>query len=367
MSTVHAEDLLQAAQSLRGAVGDDTFRIRSASSKSFLESSSGGLRVQRRFSMRGKHWDRTLPFTAFSKIIKLLSGSIEIEPDGENLIFRDDRREISLCSGDASTWVASPDWHEPKEIAKIDGDSFKRSLRQAGRAVSQDPGRPLLQTVALTQKEEGLALVSTDSFRLIYLPLQTPAKNALPKPLLLEVSATKALVADLQRAQPKEVWVEFASEEERSGGILSYGNTTWYLRSPDGNYPEWEGLLETSGPELDLPREDLHGLLRFVEALQGKGKPEQNGAAALRLHLGESVEVHFSRPGLGAIKEKLEGSSWTGTPEVLGINPLFLRDMVEVLEGEHLRAQKSSSGGLLFSGRGEARYLLMPIRLAEEL
>jgi DNA polymerase III sliding clamp (beta) subunit (PCNA family) len=367
MSTVLSEDLALAASALRGAVEEDTFRIRSASSKSFLEASSGGLRVRKVFSMRGKHWDRTLPFQAFLKMIKLFQGRIEVELRGEDLIFSDGRRQLSLQSSSATDWVPSPDWSEPQEITTLAADLFRNSLRQASRAVSQDAGRPLLQAVALAQHENELVLVSTDSFRFLYLPLEGKPVNALPRPLLLPGSAARALVADLQRAQPEEVWIEFAEEGESSGGIISYGKTSWYLRSPDGHYPEWEELLETSGPELKLPREDLDQLLRFVEALQGKARPEQNGAAALHLQLGPEVSLYFRKPGLGEIKENLQGVSWPGREETLGLNPLFLRDMVEVLEGQDLRAQKSSSGGFLFSGRGRSRYLLMPIRLPEEL
>lgn len=368
MAATHTkgEDLLEAVLALRGATDDDTFRICSQGKKSFLEASRQSYRIRQRVEMRGGHFDALLPFSVFEKTARLLRGEVVIDHKDETLLLRNANKEISLRSGSTEEWVASPEWKAPKQVASLAGGIFRKSLEQAIRAVSTDPGRPLLGSVALSDYDGQMHFVATDSYRLLALPLPGDLEGTLPKPLLLQRPLARAIQKDLQRTRPEEVWIEWAEEEGASGGIISYGGASWYVQSPEGEYPAWRDLLEREGDKLQLPRESLHNLLLFVEALGGKSRPEQNGAAALRLELGDRVRVRFERPGLGEIEESLQGASWTGASETLGMNPLFVKDMLEVLEGETLLGQRSrESGGFVFAGRGDARYLLMPIRLAE--
>lgn len=359
------EELLEAALAIRGAVEGDRFRFCSKGGGSFLESGGGQTRLLAGLHLRGGRFDLLLPYSSFHKLAKLFSGPVSAWQEENQFFLEEGGRRVSLFCEEVTEGDPGPRWSAPKEILESDGQKFRSALQDALRAASRDPGRPVLRTVALTEEEGQLYLVATDSFRLLALPLQGKMTNPLPRTILLPRDMAKSLAGDLQRRKPEEVFLEYGEEEGYHGATIAYGSTAWHFVSPEGNYPDWQDLLRSSGDTLEISRDEVQSLLRFVEALAGKGKPEQNGSVALRMELGEEVRVLFQRPGLGEVSQTLEKASWPGEKTTLGVNPLFLADMLDVLRGETLRGQMSDSGGIVFSGRGKTKYLLMPVRLSE--
>ena len=195
---------------------------------------------------------------------------------------------------------------------EVDGEAFSDAINQVTVAASGDGARPILTGVLFESSEDGLRMVSTDSYRLAKRDLAgvgLEGSGLVPARGLRELPRT--IGAPKITAQLREREAVFTSER----GSMR-------LRLIDGNFPKYQSLLpETYPNQVVLDRDELLDALGRVTLVA-----EDHIPVRLSLHDG-GVEVTVSRQDVGGEKEHLDGE-FSGSEEEVSIafNPRYLQD-----------------------------------------
>ena len=235
---------------------------------------------------------------------------------------------------------------------EVDGEAFSDAINQVTVAASGDGARPILTGVLFESSEDGLRMVSTDSYRLAKRDLAgvgLEGSGLVPARGLRELPRT--IGAPKITAQLREREAVFTSER----GSMR-------LRLIDGNFPKYQSLLpETYPNQVVLDRDELLDALGRVTLVA-----EDHIPVRLSLHDG-GVEVTVSRQDVGGEKEHLDGE-FSGSEEEVSIafNPRYLQDGVNAIMGDSVRIRviDAFKPGVIDSGDdSEFLYLLMPVRV----
>ena len=237
---------------------------------------------------------------------------------------------------------------------EVDGEALAGAIAQVTTAASTDAARPILTGVLFESTEDGVRLVSTDSYRLAVRDLPgvgIEGSGLIPARGLRELPRTVG---------SSKVQVSLDGRE----GVFSSDRGTLRLRMIEGTFPKYQSLLPDSYPnELIVDRGGLLEALGRVALVA-----EDHIPVRLKINTG-GVEIAVSRQDVGAEKEFLEGT-FSGTEELeIAFNPRYLSDGVSAISGDSVRLQLID--GLKPSVLDSADdpgflYLLMPVRIGGE-
>lgn len=234
---------------------------------------------------------------------------------------------------------------------EVDGEQLAGAIAQVTTAASGDAARPILTGVLFESTEDGVRLVSTDSYRL--------AVRDLPG---VGIEGTGLIPARGLRELPRtigstKVTVSLDSRE----GVFGSDRGSLRLRMIEGTFPKYRSLLPESYPnELVLDRGQVLEALGRVALVA-----EDHIPVRLKISSG-GVEIAVSRQDVGAEKEFLEGE-YSGSEEIeIAFNPRYLADGVSAINSEKVRLQLID--GLkpsVIDGPEDPGflYLLMPVRI----
>lgn len=234
---------------------------------------------------------------------------------------------------------------------EVDGEALAGAIAQVTTAASTDAARPILTGVLFESTEDGVRLVSTDSYRLAVRDLPgvgIEGSGLIPARGLRELPRTVG---------SSKVQVSLDGRE----GVFSSDRGTLRLRMIEGTFPKYQSLLPDSYPnELIVDRGGLLEALGRVALVA-----EDHIPVRLKINTG-GVEIAVSRQDVGAEKEFLKGT-FSGTEELeIAFNPRYLSDGVSAISGDSVRLQLID--GLKPSVLDSADdpgflYLLMPVRI----
>lgn len=234
---------------------------------------------------------------------------------------------------------------------EVDGEQLAGAIAQVTTAASGDAARPILTGVLFESTEDGVRLVSTDSYRL--------AVRDLPG---VGIEGTGLIPARGLRELPRtigstKVTVSLDSRE----GVFASDRGSLRLRMIEGTFPKYRSLLPESYPnELVLDRGQVLEALGRVALVA-----EDHIPVRLKISSG-GVEIAVSRQDVGAEKEFLEGE-YSGAEDIeIAFNPRYLADGVSAINSEKVRLQLID--GLkpsVIDGPEDPGflYLLMPVRI----
>lgn len=234
---------------------------------------------------------------------------------------------------------------------EVDGEQLAGAIAQVTTAASGDAARPILTGVLFESTEDGVRLVSTDSYRL--------AVRDLPG---VGIEGTGLIPARGLRELPRtigstKVTVALDSRE----GVFASDRGSLRLRMIEGTFPKYRSLLPESYPnELVLDRGQVLEALGRVALVA-----EDHIPVRLKISSG-GVEIAVSRQDVGAEKEFLEGD-YSGADDIeIAFNPRYLADGVSAINSEKVRLQLID--GLkpsVIDGPEDPGflYLLMPVRI----
>ncbi len=273
-------------------------------------------------------------------------GEVELSGNGPRFTIR----EMSL---DDYPELADPDLSDAVEV---EGQMLVEAVAQVGLAASGDSARPILTGILIESGEQGVRLVSTDSYRLAVRDLVgtelngsglVPAKGF--RELARTVSAAKVRVAVRERE------VVFGSER----GSLS-------IRLIEGSFPNYRQLLPDRKPS-ECPFRVVLKKDRLLEAL-GRASLVAEDHIPVRLKLtADGVNLSVSRRDVGGESEVIEGDFRGEEAEVdIAFNSRYLTDGVSALQGDEVRLEVESSfkpSVIRAEGHDDFLYLLMPVRV----
>ena len=292
---------------------------------------------------------------------KLISDVVRsLRPGAVDVSIEEDDTRVVQAPAEFSLRVIPAD--EFPELSTADGDAvtldagaFRAAIDQVEKAASSDDARPILTGVLMAAEEQGLRLVSTDSYRLSVRDLEGTSILGEGQKVLVPSRALKELSRVVGEAE--EITLRLG---ERDAGF-EVGSVKITTRLIEGEYPNYRGLIPSNHPNtLSVNRAALLDAVRRVRLLAQESTP-------VRLAMSSSgLELVAVTQDVGQAHESVE-ANYTGDDLTVAFNPEYLIDGIEVAPGDEITLETVDElkPALLKSADDPAfLYLLMPVRVS---
>jgi DNA polymerase III subunit beta len=234
----------------------------------------------------------------------------------------------------------------------VDRESLLETIHRVARAASRDESRPVLTGILVSFAAGKIVMAATDSYRLAV--KETEIGGSAPE---LEAIVPSRALQELARIASSGDTVEVGVHENQ---VLFSTDGAWLTtRRIDGQFPNYRQLLpEAFEHELTIPRVELLEVVRRAAVMIQRATPLQ-----LRFAAGELTVIARTHE-VGESKESMP-IGFTGETLEIGFNADFLRDGLELMDGDDVRFKLISPlRPAVIQGEGDDfTYLVMPIRL----
>ena len=205
----------------------------------------------------------------------------------------------------------------------------------------------------MAAEEDGLRLVSTDSYRLSVRDLAGTTILGEGQKVLVPSRALKELSRVVGDAD--EITLRLG---ERDAGF-EVGPVKVTTRLIEGDFPNYRGLIPSNHPNaLTVDRETLLDAVRRVRLLAQESTPVRLAMSS------EGLELVAVTQDVGQAHEAVE-ASYNGDDLTVAFNPEYLIDGIEVAPGDEIileTVDELKPALLKSSGDPNFLYLLMPVR-----
>ncbi|WP_323074783.1 DNA polymerase III subunit beta [Limosilactobacillus reuteri] len=263
-----------------------------------------------------------LPARFFSDIVKKLPDKkVTIEVTS---VFKADitsgSAKFQINGQDAENFPHLPEIETNKSVT-LPNDILKEVIRQTVIAVSKQESRPILAGVHMMLKDGVLTAVATDSHRL---------------------AQRKVVLENIDNGIDFDVIIPGKSMEELSGMISDvhedvqmqvtenqvlfiFGNTHFYSRLLEGNYPETSQLIpQTADTTVEL---EAGTFLSSIERASLLSHESRNDVVKLSLKPSENlVRISGDSPDIGTVEEEVVTSALDGNDLEISFNPNYMKD-----------------------------------------
>ena len=263
-----------------------------------------------------------LPARFFSDIVKKLPDkkvTIEVT-SGFQADITSGSAKFQINGQDAENFPHLPEIETNKSVT-LPNDILKEVIRQTVIAVSKQESRPILAGVHMTLKDGVLTAVATDSHRL---------------------AQRKVVLENIDNDIDFDVIIPGKSMEELSGMISDvhedvqmqvtenqvlfiFGNTHFYSRLLEGNYPETSQLIpQTADTTVEL---EAGAFLSSIERASLLSHESRNDVVKLSLKPSENlVRISGDSPDIGTVEEEVVTSALDGNDLEISFNPNYMKD-----------------------------------------
>ena len=263
-----------------------------------------------------------LPARFFSDIVKKLPDkkvTIEVT-SGFQADITSGSAKFQINGQDAENFPHLPEIETNKSVT-LPNDILKEVIRQTVIAVSKQESRPILAGVHMTLKDGILTAVATDSHRL---------------------AQRKVVLENIDNGIDFDVIIPGKSMEELSGMISDvhedvqmqvtenqvlciFGNTHFYSRLLEGNYPETSQLIpQTADTTVEL---EAGTFLSSIERASLLSHESRNDVVKLSLKPSENlVRISGDSPDIGTVEEEVVTSALDGNDLEISFNPNYMKD-----------------------------------------
>jgi len=238
-------------------------------------------------------------------------------------------------------------------LQEVQASKLLSTIERVARAASRDESRPVLTGMLVRFEGKSLVMAATDSYRLAVQETEFET----PGPELEAIIPARAL-GELARLAGSQETISLGVNENHV--VFGVGDVWLTTRRIDGQFPNYKQLLpDTFEAELELPREELRGIVKRAGVMAQRNTP-------LRLRFAEGeLTVSARSQDVGETNETMP-APYTGEPLEIGFNAEFLADGLESVSGDtvQLRLINPLRPGLISAPGETFWYLIMPIRLA---
>ena len=262
-----------------------------------------------------------LPARFFSEIVKKL-------PDKHVTIEITSGFQADITSGNAKFQINGQDAENFPHLPEVEAnntvvlanDMLKEVIWQTVIAVSKQESRPILAGIHVTLHDGLLTAVATDSHRLAQRKVQLDGVGdvnydvIIPGKSLDELSGMISDVDDEVKMQVTDNQVLFI-----------FGNTHFYSRLLEGNYPETSQLIpDTSDTTVEL---DAGTFLSSIDRASLLSHESRNDVVKLTIKPGEKlVRISGDSPDIGMVEEDVATSAVEGNDLEISFNPNYMKD-----------------------------------------
>ena len=297
-----------------------------------------------------------LPARLVSEVIRILdAGAVDVELSEEVL---------KVTSGQCHFGLHTMKVDDFPVVKLLDGDpivlqaeTLLAAIRQVVHAASTDDSRPVLTGTLLEADENGLRLVTTDSYRLALCDLAGVEVLESGNSMLVPARALLEVIKLLDDAEEVNLWF---SDQEAAFGI---NNVTIMTRLIEGDFPNYQGLIPDHQPNsLSINREAFINAVRRVKLILQSGE-------AIRLNLtasNGSLELSAENKEIGEVVETID-ATYEGEDLVIAFNPEYLISGAQAAPDEEIVLNTIDAlkpAVMRAPGDNDYLYLLMPVRVS---
>jgi DNA polymerase-3 subunit beta len=305
-----------------------------------------------------------VPGRLLADITRSLPGQpVEIATEGTRVQVTCGSARFTLPTLPLDEYPTLPDM--PEVAGTLGSDAFAAAVTSVAVAAGRDDTLPVLTGVRIEIDGEDVTLAATDRYRLAVRTLRwQPADPSLQATALVPArtlaEAAKSLTAGA------EVTLALASGGTGEGMFgLSGATRRTTTRLLDGEFPKYRSLLpDTAAATASIDTDALAEAVRRVSLVATRTSP---------------VRLSFSSDGLvleaGGLEEAEAAeslpASFEGEPLTIAFNPAYLLDGLGAIDSDEARQSFTAAtkpavltGKASEDGKGDYRYLLMPVRLA---
>jgi DNA polymerase-3 subunit beta len=297
-----------------------------------------------------------LPSKLASDVVRSLrAGGVDItvEDDDARIEAQPSEFSIRIIPADEFPELSTPDG----DAVTLNAAEFKAAIEQVEKAASSDDARPILTGVLMAAEEDGLRLVSTDSYRLSVRDLVGTTVLGEGQKVLVPSRALKEL-ARVVGEDAEEITLRLG---ERDAGF-QVGNVAITTRLIEGEFPNYRGLIPTGHPnQLTVDRVTLLDAVRRVRLLAQESTPIRMAMSA------DGLDLVAVTQDVGQAHETVEEAKYNGDDLTVAFNPEYLIDGIEVAPGDEITLETVDElkPALLKSSEDpNFLYLLMPVRVS---
>lgn len=265
-----------------------------------------------------------LPARFFNEVIKKL-------PDKQATIKVFNGLQVRITSGTAEFTINGQDANnyphlpevESENTVELASDMLREVIDQTRIAVSKQESRPILTGIHVTLNNGILTAVATDSHRLAQRKVELPETADRDFDIVLP-GASMTELAKMIADEKDGVKMQITENQ----ALFIFGNTHFYSRLLEGNYPETSRLIpESSDTRLEITASDL---LASIERASLLSHESRNNVVKLSVNPENKIAtVSGTSADVGNVEEEINADQIVGNPLEISFNPDYMRDALK--------------------------------------
>ncbi len=263
-----------------------------------------------------------LPARFFSEIVKKLPDkqvTVEVT-SGFQADITSGTAKFQINGQDAENFPHLPEVETDKTIT-LPNDVLQEVIRQTVIAVSKQESRPILAGIHITLHDGLLTAVATDSHRLAQRKVALKdVDNGIDFDVIIpgkSMNELSGMISDVD----EDVLVQVTENQI----LFIFGNTHFYSRLLEGNYPETSQLIpDTADTTVEL---DAGSFLASIERASLLSHESRNDVVKLTLKPSENlVRISSDSPDIGTVEEEVATTALDGNDLEISFNPNYMKD-----------------------------------------
>ena len=265
-----------------------------------------------------------LPARFFNEVIKKLpdkQATIEVF-NGLQVRITSGTAEFTINGQDANNYPHLPEV-ESENTVELASDMLREVIDQTRIAVSKQESRPILTGIHVTLNNGILTAVATDSHRLAQRKVELPETADRDFDIVLP-GASMTELAKMIVDEKDGVKMQITENQ----ALFIFGNTHFYSRLLEGNYPETSRLIpESSDTRLEITASDLLASIERVSLLSHESR---NNVVKLSVNPENKIAtVSGTSADVGNVEEEINADQIVGNPLEISFNPDYMRDALK--------------------------------------
>lgn len=263
-----------------------------------------------------------LPARFFSDIVKKLPDkqvTIEVTT-GFQADITSGTAKFQINGQDAENFPHLPEVETNKTIT-LPNDILQEVIRQTVIAVSKQESRPILAGIHMTLANGVLTAVATDSHRLAQ---RKVALEDIDGDLGFDIIVPGKSMDELS-AMISDAHDDVKMQVTENQVLFIFGNTHFYSRLLEGNYPETSQLIpDTADTTVEL---DAGTFLSSIDRASLLSHESRNDVVKLSLKPAENlVRISGDSPDIGTVEEEVATTALDGNDLEISFNPNYMKD-----------------------------------------
>ena len=263
-----------------------------------------------------------LPARFFSEIVKKLPDkqvTIEVT-SGFQADITSGTAKFQINGQDAENFPHLPEVETDKTIT-LPNDVLQEVIRQTVIAVSKQESRPILAGIHIILHGGLLTAVATDSHRLAQRKVALKdVDNGIDFDVIIpgkSMNELSGMISDVD----EDVLVQVTENQI----LFIFGNTHFYSRLLEGNYPETSQLIpDMADTTVEL---DAGSFLASIERASLLSHESRNDVVKLTLKPSENlVRISSDSPDIGTVEEEVATTALDGNDLEISFNPNYMKD-----------------------------------------